>query len=85
MAEKRRKVFSALVTLAENDPRFRKEVINNLEDTIRDWGFVLTAEEMYDVQAAHRSWADKSDAQILRELADLREGLAGFPEGPRRR
>lgn len=78
MAEIREKVLSALVTLAENNPLFREEAIDNLENTIRDWGFVLTAEEMEGVQAHHRL-AGMSDADILRELVRLHRGLPGFP------
>lgn len=78
MAEIREKVLSALVTLAENNPLFREEAIGDLENTIRDWGFVLTAEEMEGVQAHHRL-AGMSDADILRELVRLHRGLPGFP------
>ena len=78
MAEIREKVLSALVTLAENNPLFREEAIDNLEIAIRDWGFVLTAEEIEGVQAHHRL-AGMSDADILRELVRLHRGLPGFP------
>ena len=78
MAEIREKVLSAIVTLAENNPLFREEAIDNLEIAIRDWGFVLTAEEMERVQYHHRL-AGMSDADILRELARLHRGLPGFP------
>ncbi len=78
MAEIREKVLSALVTLAENNPRFREEAIDNLENTIRDWGFVLTAEEMEGLQSHHRL-AGMSDADLLRELNRLHRGLPGFP------
>ena len=78
MAEIREKVLSAIVTLAENNPLFREEAIDNLEIAIRDWGFVLTAEEMEGVQAHHRL-AGMSDADILRELTRLHRGLPGFP------
>lgn len=77
MAVIREKVLSALVTLAENNPLFREEAIDNLENAIRDWGFVLTAEEMEGVQNHHRL-AGMSDADILRELARLHRGLPGF-------
>ena len=83
MAEIREKVLSALVTLAENNPLFREEAIDNLENTIRGWGFVLTAEEMEEVQDHHRL-AGMSDADILRELARLHRGLPGFPGALRR-
>ena len=83
MAEIREKVLSALVTLAENNPLFREEAIDNLENTIRGWGFVLTAEEMEGVQAHHRL-AGMSDADILRELVRLHRGLPGFPGALRR-
>jgi hypothetical protein len=78
MAEMREKVLSALVTLAENNTRFREEAIDNLENTIRDWGFVLTAEEMEGVRSHHRL-AGMSDADLLRELDRLHRGLPGFP------
>jgi hypothetical protein len=78
MAEIREKVLSALVTLAENNTQFREEAMDNLENTIRDWGFVLTAEELERVQAHHRL-VGMSDADILRELRRLHRGLPGFP------
>jgi hypothetical protein len=78
MAEIRVKVLSALVTLAENNPLFREEAIDNLENTIRDWGFILTAEETEGVQAHYRL-AGMSDADILRELVRLHRGSPGFP------
>ncbi len=78
MAEMRVKVLSALVTLAENNPLFREEAIDNLENTIRDWGFILTAEETEGVQAHYRL-AGMSDADILRELVRLHRGSPGFP------
>ena len=78
MAEIRAKVLSALVTLAENNPLFREQAIDNLENTIRNWGFVLTAEEMERIQDHHRL-AGMSDADIIRELARLHRGLPGFP------
>jgi len=78
MAVIREKVLSALVTLAENNPLFREEAIDNLENAIRDWGFILAAEEMEGVHA-HRRLAGMSDADILRELGRLHRGLPGFP------
>jgi hypothetical protein len=78
MAEIREKVLSALVTLAENNALFREEAMDNLENTISDWGFVLSAEELERVRAHHRL-ADMSDADILRELRRLHRGLPGFP------
>jgi hypothetical protein len=71
-------VLSALVTLTENNPLFREEAIDNLENAIRDWGFVLTAEEIERVQSHYRL-AGMSDADILRELGRLHRGLPGFP------
>jgi hypothetical protein len=78
MAVIREKVLRALVTLAETNPLFREQAIDNLENAIRDWGFVLTAEEMQGVQDHHRL-AGMSDADILRELTRLHRGLPGFP------
>jgi hypothetical protein len=78
MAVIREKVLRALVTLAETNPLFREQAIENLEDTIREWGFVLTAEEMRGVRDYHRL-AAMSDADILRELTRLHRGLPGFP------
>jgi hypothetical protein len=87
MTEEREKALSAILTLAENNFQFRKEVIDNLEDTIRDWGFVLNAVEMREVRRQHSQWAGMSDFEILEQLGKLHTqlGLPGFPPPDRRR
>jgi hypothetical protein len=83
MAEMRENVLKALLTLAEYNPEFREQAIDNPENAIRDWGFVLTAEEMAEVKKYHRHVAGSSDRRVAgRSDADIVQDLLGaFPEG----
>ena len=59
----RQEALNALATLAIQDPQFQRRAFDDLEGTLANYGFTLTAEEMQVV----RDFQDRvrSDEEIL--------------------
>jgi hypothetical protein len=72
MEEIRLEALKALTILAIYDDQFRRGVIDDLEDTLRRYGFDLTEPEMERVRRAHEGIAGMTDEDLASELSARR-------------
>lgn len=66
----REDALRGLTILAINDRRFRSEAVNDLEGTLRRYGYDLNDQEMEEVRNFHSSVANMNDEEIVRELTE---------------
>lgn len=70
MEEIRLEALKGITVLAIHDDQFRRGVIDDLESTLRRYGYELTGQEMERLRRAHRDiagWSDEDVASFLRE------------------
>jgi hypothetical protein len=70
MEEIRLEALKGLTILAIHDDQFRRGVIDDLEGTLRRYGYALTDQEMERLRGAHEEitgWSDEDLAGFLRE------------------
>ena len=70
MEEIRLEALKGLTVLAIHDDQFRRGAIDDLEGTLRRYGFDLTEQEMERVRYAHEEVSGRSDEDILREMRE---------------
>ena len=70
MEEIRLEALKGLTILAIHDDQFRRGAIDDLEGTLRRYGFDLTEQEMERVRYAHEEVSGRSDEDILREMRE---------------
>jgi hypothetical protein len=73
MEEIRLEALKGLTVLAIHDDQFRRGVIDDLDGTLRRYGYELTDQEMERLRRAHEEIAGMSDEDLVREM---REGEA---------
>ena len=83
MAEIREKALGALTTQAIHDDQFRSEAINDLEGTLRRYGFGLNEQEIQLVRDFQSRVAHMSDEDVLKEVNLLPGGDRGPKPGGR--
>ena len=67
--EIRLEALKGLTILAIHDDQFRRGVIDDLEGTLRRYGYDLTDQEMERLRRAHERNAGRSDEDLARELS----------------
>src|SRR5215212_10255162 len=70
MEEIRLEALKGLTVLAIHDDQFRRAAMDDLEGTLRRYGYDLTDQEMERLRRAHRDivgWSDEDLARFLRE------------------
>jgi hypothetical protein len=70
MEEIRLEALKGLTVLAMHDDQFRRGAIDDLEGTLRRYGFDLTDQEMERVRNAHEDISGRSDEDVLREMRE---------------
>jgi hypothetical protein len=70
MEEIRLEALKGLTVLAIHDDQFRRGAIDDLEGTLRRYGFDLTPQEMERVRDAHEDISGRSDEDVLREMRE---------------
>ena len=70
MAEIRLEALKGLTVLAIHDDQFRRGAIEDLEGTLRRYGYDLTDQEMERLRYAQEEISGKSDEDIIRELRE---------------
>jgi len=65
----RDEVLVDLVDLARTDPEFKRKARADLEGTLNEYGYELTADELAAVKEFHRRTRDMSDEELDRTLA----------------
>jgi hypothetical protein len=73
MEEIRLEALKGITVLAIHDDQFRRGAIDDLEGTLRRYGYDLTDQEMERLRNAHEEVSGMSDEDIVREM---REGEA---------
>jgi hypothetical protein len=66
--EERLEALKGLTILALHDGQFRRGAIDDLEGTLRRYGFDLTDREMERLRVAQREGAEMSDDDLVEEL-----------------
>jgi len=72
MEEIRLEALKGLTILAIHDDQFRRGVIDDLEGTLRRYGYDLTDPEMERVRRAHEGIAGMNDTDLARALNERR-------------
>jgi hypothetical protein len=72
MEEIRLEALKGLTILAIHDEQFRSRVIDDLEGTLRRYGYALNEQEMQRVRYAHEEIAGMTAEDLARELSDER-------------
>jgi ribosome-binding protein aMBF1 (putative translation factor) len=70
MEEIRLEALQGITVLAIHDDQFRRAVMDDLEGTLRRYGYELTDQEMERLRRAQRDiagWSDEDLARFLRE------------------
>jgi hypothetical protein len=70
MEEIRLEALKGITVLAIHDDQFRRAVMDDLEGTLRRYGYELTDQEMERLRRAQRDiagWSDEDLARFLRE------------------
>jgi len=80
MEEIRLEALKGLTILAIYDDQFRRGVMDDLDGTLRRYGFDLTGQEMERLRDAHREIAGMSDADLARELGDRQQRVRVLSE-----
>ena len=80
MEEIRLEALKGLTILAIHDDQFRRGVMDDLDGTLRRYGYDLTGQEMERLRAAHREIAGMSDADLARELGDRQQRVRVLSE-----
>jgi hypothetical protein len=68
----RDEVLMSLVDRAMSDEEFRRRASEDLEGTLRDYGYELTEEELGAVREFHGQVAGKTDEELVAAVADAR-------------
>jgi hypothetical protein len=80
MEEIRLEALKGLTILAIHDDQFRRGVMDDLDGTLRRYGYDLTGQEMERLRDAHREIAGMSDADLARELGDRQQRVRVLSE-----
>jgi hypothetical protein len=80
MEEIRLEALKGLTILAIHDDQFRRGVMDDLDGTLRRYGYDLTGQEMERLRDAHRRIAGMSDADLARELGDRQQRVRVLSE-----
>ena len=70
MEEIRLEALKGITILAIHDDQFRRGVIDDLEGTLRRYGFDLTDQEMERLRYAQEEISDMSDEDLVREMRE---------------
>jgi hypothetical protein len=68
MGEIRLEALKGITVLAMHDDQFRRGAIDDLEGTLRRYGYDLTDQEMQRLRNAHEEVSGMSDEDIVREM-----------------
>jgi hypothetical protein len=80
MEEIRLEALKGLTILAIHDDQFRRGVMDDLDGTLRRYGYDLTGQEMERLRDAHREIAGMSDADLARDLGDRQQRVRVLSE-----
>ena len=75
----RENVLRDLASLAAKDPAFLRRARKDLEETLAQYGYHLTEEEVRLVESLGRQTAGMSDEELARTLAAGLQGRRGSP------
>ena len=83
MEEIRLEALKGLTVLAIHDDQFRRGAMDDLEGTLRRYGYDLTDQEMERLRQAHEEFSGRSDEDLLSEMreGEQRAQLLGEEEG----
>ncbi len=70
MEEIRLEALKGLTVLAIHDDQFRRAAIDDLEGTLRRYGYDLTDQEMERLRYAQREISGMSDEDLIREMRE---------------
>jgi hypothetical protein len=68
MEEIRLEALKGITILAMHDDQFRRGAIDDLEGTLRRYGYDLTDQEMQRLRNAHEEISGMSDEDLVREM-----------------
>jgi hypothetical protein len=80
MEEIRLEALKGLTILAIHDDQFRRGVIDDLDGTLRRYGYDLTGQEMERLRRAHRDIVGTSDEDLARELSERQQRVRVLSE-----
>lgn len=84
MDEIRLEALKGLTILAIHDDQFRRGAIDDLEGTLRRYGYDLTDQEMERLRQAHEEISGRSDEDLVRELSEGQQRVRVLSEEEQR-